>query len=171
MAISYVCGNYYSHTSRITVKLRIARAIREGDSESIPTLNKGGILLENKDTFAWQGECDIHIDDLLNGKKQQPENQLAKAKRLIEDALRYGAAAASEIMRLAEEQGISPKTLNRAKSDLGVVSTKRGDGWYWEMPIDVAYTEVNQDDRQDGQDGHTPPVTALTIFPGRKEAV
>ena len=34
--------------------VRIARAIREGDSESIPTLNKGGILLENKDKLITQ---------------------------------------------------------------------------------------------------------------------
>jgi hypothetical protein len=46
-------------------------------------------------------------------------------------------------MQRAEEQGISPKTLNRAKEGLGVISVKRGAQWYWELPIEVVYTEVN----------------------------
>jgi hypothetical protein len=51
-----------------------------------------------------------------------------------------------------EEQGISPKTMNRAKSALGVISVKHGNQWYWEIPIEVVYTEVSQDG-QDGQHG------------------
>ena len=70
------------------------------------------------------------------------------------------------MMQKAEEQGISPKTLNRAKDALGVISIKRGSQWYWELPIDVSYSEVSQD----GQDSPVTNMTTLTIFNG-KEAV
>jgi hypothetical protein len=42
----------------------------------------------------------------------------------------YGPVAAVEIMPKAEEQGISKKTLKRAKSALGVISIKRDGQWY-----------------------------------------
>ena len=67
-------------------------------------------------------------------------------------------------MQMAEAQGISVKTLNRAKSALGVISIKRDGKWYWELPIDVAYAVAEPED-QGGQDGHDSPVTALTILP------
>jgi hypothetical protein len=85
---------------------------------------------------------------------------------------------------MAEEQGISPKTLNRAKAALGVISIKRNNKWYWEIPIEVVFTDVSEDGQgsqhgQDGQgsqnedgqyesqDGHEKSMTtltALTIF-------
>jgi hypothetical protein len=71
---------------------------------------------------------------------------------------------------MAEKHGISLKTINRAKQNLGVISNKRGGQWFWEMPIDVVYTEC-RDDSQGGQDGQAQNVTALTILPGRSEAV
>jgi len=69
-------------------------------------------------------------------------------------------------MQSAEEHGISMKTLNRAKSALGVISVKRGGQWYWEMPIDIIFTEFNQDS-QDSQGSHDQPMAilpALTIL-------
>jgi len=103
--------------------------------------------------FCWLGDYDITIDELLNGTKK-PESQFAKARRLIESALANGAVPAVDMEQTAEEQGISPKTLHRAKSTLGVISVKRGGKWYWELPIDVEYTEVSQGG-QHGQDSQT----------------
>jgi hypothetical protein len=101
----------------------------------------------------------------LNGAKQsKPENQFAKARLFIENTLRNGAVPAVEIMQLAEEHGISMKTLNRAKSALGIISVKRGGQWYWEIPIDVVFTEFAEDNQhsQDSQDGHIQTTTSLT---------
>ena len=81
---------------------------------------------------------------------------------MIENALRNGATPAVEIMRMAKEQGVSLKTLNRVKSELGVASHKRGDQWFWDMPVDVVYAECREDS-QDGQDGHAPAMTALAV--------
>ncbi len=77
--------------------------------------------LEPAGGFTWLGEYDISIDELLAEKKQQPENQFAKARRLIEKALAGGPVPAADMEQMAEEQGISPKTLHRAKSALSVI--------------------------------------------------
>ena len=115
--------------------------------------------------FNWLGELDISIDDLLNGRKQTPENQFAKACKLIEDTLANGPVPAVEIMRMAEEQGISPKTLNRAKSALGIISIKRRGQWYWEKPAE--YEAETREDGQEPQDGHASEVTTLAIISGK----
>ncbi|MDL2231967.1 AAA family ATPase [Ruminococcaceae bacterium OttesenSCG-928-L11] len=141
------------------------RAVVHGKSNLAPAGASLAFELDPISGFRWLGECDIGIDDLLSGKNHQPENQFSKARRLIETMLRSGSVPAVEIMQAAEEQGISPKTLNRAKSALGVISIKRQGKWFWDLPIDVAYT-VCEEDGQHSQDGQHPPVTSLTILPG-----
>ncbi len=104
---------------------------------------------ETDGSFVWMGEHDVTVEELLSDRKK-PESQFIKARRLIESALAKGPALAADVMQAAEEHGISPKTLNRAKEALGVISVKREVRWYWELPIDVTYTEVSHD----GQHGH-----------------
>jgi hypothetical protein len=88
--------------------------------------------------FCWLGKYPITLDELLDSKPQK-ESQFAKARRLLETELAHGEVAAVEIMERAEEQGINAKTLNRAKSVLGVISVKRGAQWFWTIPIEVVY--------------------------------
>ena len=66
-----------------------------------------------------------------------PENQGAKARRLLETALANGAVPATLMEQIAEDHGISMKTFNRAKESLGAISLNRHGHWYWELPIDV----------------------------------
>jgi len=51
--------------------------------------------------------------------------------------------------------------LKRAKSELGVTSRKTGEQWYWILPIDVDFREVNQD-TQDGQESQEISMDSLT---------
>jgi len=143
------------------------RAIVHNKSNLSPAGSTVVFSLDPVHGFCWEGTCDITIDELLGGKRMQPESQFAKARRLIEMALANGAVPATEIMDMARDNDISQKTLNRAKTDLGVISNKRHDGWYWELPIEVEYSEVAD---EDSQDGHGSSMAALTILP-RKEAV
>jgi hypothetical protein len=137
------------------------RATVHGKSNLAPPGVSQAFGLDPVNGFCWLGEYDISIDDLMSGKRSAPENQFSRARRLIETALAGGPIAAVEIMQMAEEQGISAKTLNRAKTALGVQSVKRCGKWFWELPIDVSFTERPP---EDGQDGHVSPVTALTIL-------
>jgi archaellum biogenesis ATPase FlaH len=105
--------------------------------------------------FTWLGDYDVTIEEVLSGKPKE-ESQFVKARRLLETELATRAVAAVEIMEKAEMQGISPKTLNRAKSALGVTSVKRSGQWFWELLVVVDYVEP--DENQGGQ------VNALTIL-------
>jgi hypothetical protein len=124
--------------------------------------------LDDSGAFCWLGSCDATIAE-FDGKRKQPDNQFTKARRLIETALAKGPALAADIMEMAEEQGISYKTLNRAKKELGVVSEKRGAQWYWLLPIEAKYSVINEDSEH-GQDGDSEPVSTMTMLP-REEAV
>jgi hypothetical protein len=118
--------------------------------------------------FTWQGEYDITIDELLNPKKT-PDSQLAKARRLIEKKLANGPVAAIEIMEIAEEQGISERTLKRAKSALGVLSEKRNGQWFWSLPVEVAFEECQEGQGgQEGQECHAESLALLAPFPHRE---
>jgi hypothetical protein len=141
------------------------RAVVHNKSNLAPHGSSLAFGLDPVGGFTWLGEHDITIDELLGNIKPKPESQFSKARKLIERELAGGSAPAVEIMQMAEEQGISAKTLNRAKEALSVISIKRGNRWYWEMPVDIVYFEDGQDS-QDGQvrqesrqyqnqDGHT----------------
>jgi hypothetical protein len=95
--------------------------------------------------------------------KVESEGQLAKARRLLEQTLAHGAVAAVEIELLADREGISFKTFKRAKEALGVISVKRGDRWYWDMPIIVDGETVTEDvqEGQTDQEGHANALVPL----------
>ena len=128
------------------------RALCHNKSNLAPAGVSQAFALDPVCGFTWLGEYDINIDEILGGVKK-PESQFAKARRLIESSLANGPVPAADMEQMAEEQGISPKTLNRAKSALGVISAKRGGKWYWVLPIEAEFSEVSQDG-QDGQHGH-----------------
>ena len=83
--------------------------------------------------FAWQGCCDVTVDDLLNGAAR------AQTKTsLMEDELKRmltgGSVLADEVYQRAEALGVSERTLKIAKKNLGVVSERQGEQWCWRLP-------------------------------------
>ena len=70
------------------------------------------------------------------------------ARRFLQELLADGPHRASEIYELAEDAGIAERTLKRAKGDLGVVSEKQGDGWWWRRPAE-GDREGSDDDASD----------------------
>lgn len=140
------------------------RAIVHNKSNLAPPGASQAFGLDPVSGFYWMGEYDITIDELLGGAAKAPKDQLSRACNLIKTVLAFGPVAAVEIMLKAEEQGISEKTLKRAKSVLGVISIKRGGQWYWDMPIEADFTEVFH---EEGQEGHASVVAPLTLLPAR----
>jgi hypothetical protein len=136
------------------------RAIVHNKSNLAQTGKPQAFAIDPISGFIWLGDYDVTIDELLSNAKK-PESQFMKARRMIETELAGGAVPAADMEQMAEEQGISPKTLSRAKAALGVISIKRNNKWYWEIPVEVEFSEVNEDG-QDSQDGHENSVTTLT---------
>jgi hypothetical protein len=88
-------------------------------------------------TFHWTGESQLTASAILApesiGEKAGP---MARAKDFLLRALSRGARASRSVEDEAQQQGISERTLKRAKGDLRVVSLKRGmEGiWEWSLP-------------------------------------
>ena len=52
---------------------------------------------------------------------------------LRELALTTDAIQSNEIFDMADEQGISKRTLENAKRELGIRAKKINNSWYWEL--------------------------------------
>jgi len=88
--------------------------------------------------FGWTGDSDLTPEDTAQAPKEKiSPKKLEAAKRWLYDLLdRNGSMVAPMVFEAAKMDGVSAATLRRAKSDLGVLSTKlSGDGgWDWSLP-------------------------------------
>lgn len=80
-----------------------------------------------------------------------PPRHPARSPALLTRLLGPGPARAAELFRIAENEGISERTLRCLKARDGIESLKIGDPWWWRHP---------SQDGQDGQGGHDPNAAA-----------
>jgi hypothetical protein len=104
----------------------------------------------------WLGPCPLTADQLLAGpaRTRTPEAPRDRAREFLRDVLDKGPLTAREIWAAAEEQGLSERTLWRAKEDLEIRSKQvETDGRrfsYWllpgqELPATIAPEDVVPD--------------------------
>ena len=87
----------------------------------------------SEDGFEWLGDYEITADEVLGGIAQKA-NKMEQAKRLLRElAETNNAMQSNEIFNLADEQGISKRTLENAKKELGVRAKRINNTWYWEL--------------------------------------
>lgn len=87
-----------------------------------------------KNGFQWIGEYDITLDELLAGSvTTQRGHQREKAKDFLQTILEDGEVNSVEVYEQAEANGISRRTLERAKSELGVKSIQHANSWVWSL--------------------------------------
>jgi len=96
-------------------------------------------------------DCDIDTSKVVweNGYVHQTANDicaipsskeensaLSEAKDFLVDVLSNSPMGASEIKKQARDAGIKPRTLDRAKKELGIKAKKLGmeEGWAWVLP-------------------------------------
>ena len=83
--------------------------------------------------FQWLGDYEVTADEVLGGIAPKA-NKMEQAKRLLRDlAETNNAMQSNEIFNLANEQGISKRTLENAKKELGVRAKRINSTWYWEL--------------------------------------
>ena len=85
-----------------------------------------------------EGEANIRavvqIKNNLAAFGHPKANKLEQAKRLLwEVAETNNAMQSNEIFNLAEEQGISRRTLENAKKELSIRAKRINNSWYWEL--------------------------------------
>lgn len=87
----------------------------------------------SEDGFHWLGDYGITADEVLGGIAPKA-NKMEQAKRLLRKlAETNNAMQSNEIFNLAEEQGISKRTLENAKKELGIRAKRINNTWYWEL--------------------------------------
>ncbi|WP_338722412.1 AAA family ATPase [Devosia sp. XK-2] len=78
------------------------------------------------------GTDDISVDDLNAGPDSARPRDAAE--EFLRRELRDGPRKANEMKALADELGISERTLDRARSRIGVKSVQKKSGWVWSLP-------------------------------------
>ena len=87
----------------------------------------------SEDGFQWLGDYEITADEVLGGIAPKA-NKMEQARRLLRElALTSDAIQSNEIFDMADEQGISKRTVENAKRELGIRARKINNSWYWEL--------------------------------------
>jgi len=80
------------------------------------------------------GEYDITLDELLAGETSPRRNrEREQAKQFLAELLANGPVESETVYALAAELNIAPRTLERAKVDIGAKSHKPNGVWIWSM--------------------------------------
>lgn len=83
--------------------------------------------------FRWLGDYEITADEVLSGIAPKA-NKLEQAKQMLRElAETTNMVQSNEIFEMADKQGISKKTLENAKKELGIQAKKINNSWYWEL--------------------------------------
>lgn len=87
----------------------------------------------SEDGFKWLGDYEITVDEVLGGITPKA-NKMEQAKQMLRElAETQSAVLSNEIFDRAEELGISKRTLENAKKELGIRARKINNAWYWEL--------------------------------------
>lgn len=85
--------------------------------------------------FHWLGDYEITADEVLGGIAPKA-NKLEQAKQMLLGlAETTNMMQSKEIFELAEEQGISKRTLENAKKELEIRAKKINNSWYWDLEV------------------------------------
>ena len=87
----------------------------------------------SEDGFKWLGDYEITVDEVLGGITPKA-NKMEQAKQMLRElAETHNAVLSNEIFDRANELGISKRTLENAKKELGIRARKINNAWYWEL--------------------------------------
>lgn len=127
-------NNYAKRLDGLAYRIAEKTIQIEGTDELIPYID-------------WLGTSTVDADDLMAPPKQKRASTRTDAKAFLEDFLAAGPQDATAVQAAAHAEGISERTLDRAKQDLGVESHKDGnEGWTWSLPTTSAKDADNDDD-------------------------
>ena len=82
-------------------------------------------------SIEWLGEVELTADQLAQGAAKKPPFE--RAADMIRDLLAVGPMRAKDALDKLSAAGFTERTIDRAKSDLGVIA-ERGPGAKWKLP-------------------------------------
>ena len=89
-----------------------------------------------EDGFRWIGDYDITADEVLGGIALKANKLDAARKFLKELAGSKVMIQSNEILEMAAQEGISKRTLETAKKELGIKAKRVAGNWYWDLHRD-----------------------------------
>lgn len=109
--------------------------------------------------FRWLGGTDLTAAQVLAPEPTaDEESAVGAAVEYLRQAVADGTRDSKTILRDAKAQGISERTLWRAKAHLGIRARKHGKEWVWELPSAGTRAAMREDGRL-GRDGSLPEMT------------
>ncbi|MEW6777164.1 MAG: AAA family ATPase, partial [Bdellovibrionota bacterium] len=115
----------------------------------------------------WGNYREITADELLHppkGEASERPSALREAQAFLRKTLGDGREWAKRVLEMAAYEGISRKTLQRAKKSLGVKSVQQVSFWYWELPEEAAENpDLAENDGSLGHLGQEAPVEPLKL--------
>ena len=126
-------------------KRRVLASSKNNLSEPMPSLVFGvaSSAASGVARVEWHGESSLDATELMRAPLEEEEKSaLEEALGFLKDELSDGPMAAKQVKLNAKKEGVSERTLNRAKARLKIRSIKEAYGWTWTMP---KRPEENQD--------------------------
>ena len=95
----------------------------------------------------------MRAEDLFGANASNDGGALGEAVDWLRDALSSGPRPSGELKKRADDDGISSRTLDRAKQKLSVTSQRAGFGeggqWTWALPKHVGKDRQNEAQAQE----------------------
>lgn len=87
----------------------------------------------SEDGFEWVGNYEISVEEVLGGYSYK-ESKLDQAKQLFRELAKDKDRISSlELIELAKAEGISKRTMDTAKKELGIKSVKVNNTWFLKL--------------------------------------
>ena len=103
-------------------------------SSLVYRVDERAVKIENDDVavpcIQWLDETDADAEEVLSAPRK-PRSEVAET--FLQTFLAKGPQEASTVYEAAKKEGVSRRTLERSKQNLGVESQKKGDGWEWSL--------------------------------------
>jgi len=98
--------------------------------------------------IVWGDEISEDADDVINSEREERygkrDDKMSTLARIwLPEALKNGPRTEKDLTEAAAlQEGISKWQLRRVKSELGIVSTRRGKEWWWSLPVEEKQMEA-----------------------------
>lgn len=102
--------------------------------------------INENSTITWLNRSKLTARDVMENNFKDADDKLDKAKYIICELIKKKENRAKTILTACMSSGISKRTINTAKEQLGVESIKGKGGWYWIMDRDIEEDDDSNDE-------------------------
>ena len=116
-----------------------ARVVLALDSPNLSDPNLRRLSQVKNNLAKYPDPIGLEITDTGIFFKAAPEppnlkKEIDRAQDFLTELLEKGPVPSTEVLKAIESAGFSKKTTDRAKKQLGVLSKRKNDQWYWSLP-------------------------------------